>query len=281
MGERKPRTWLVTGVSSGLGRAIAEQVLARGDVVVGTVRSSADRVAFETLAPGRSHCRIFDLAKYDAITGIVDDIERTVGPIDVLVNNAGYLHQGAIEEASLEEMRLQFDANVLGTLAVTKAVLPSMRARRAGHIMIMSSQTAYITAPGLGLYCMSKAALMAAGEALATEVSVFGIRVSVLAPGGFRTDATGRSMKHVSRAINDYDPLMEHAVAFLAERHGMEGGDPQKLGAALVDLEDSGESRLHFLLGSDAIANVGAKLDALQEEIKKWEHLSVMTDIEG
>lgn len=195
-----PKTFLITGVSSGLGRAFAAGALDAGHRVIGTVRRDRDAEAFVAAAPDRAHPLVLDVTHFDAIPVAVSYAEQNFGPIDVLVNNAGYGHEGVLEEASMDDLLRQFAANVFGPVAMMKAVLPGMRARRRGHIVNVTSMGGFITLPGISFYCGSKFALEGISEALGKEVADFGIRVTALAPGQFRTDWAGRSMDRTPAA---------------------------------------------------------------------------------
>ena len=278
--QAPPRTWLITGVSSGIGCALAEGVLRGPDRVIGTVRRESDRTAFEAVAPGRAIGRLLDIGRHEQVPSLVAKIESEIGPIDVLVNNAGYITEGIIEEATFDDIRQQIEINLFGTLAVTKAVLPFMRRRRAGMIMIVASALGIVTLPGAGLYSASKFALQGVGETLAAELRPFGIRVTVISPGGFRTESTGTSLKRVARSIPDYDPVIGPASARRTERHGKEPGDPRKLAAALIRLADSEDPPVHFLPGPDVIHAVRAKFKSFDEEIARWEELAASTDFD-
>ncbi len=272
------KTWLITGVSTGFGRAIADAALAAGDRVVGTLRSEQQRAAFSALMPGRSYGVLIDVTDDDKIKPTVDRIEREVGPIDVLVNNAGYGHEGVIEESSLADLRRQFEVNVFGAVAVIQAVLPYMRQRRSGHIINVTSMGGIITLPGLGVYHGSKFALEGISEALGKEVKTFGIRVTAVEPGSFRTDWAGRSMNRVSRTISDYDDLMNPIRERRLQMSGNQIGDPSKLGAAVVQLALGDNPPAHLLLGSDAYKLVGQKLLDLQAEYEAWKEVTLSTD---
>ena len=182
------KTFLITGVSSGLGRAFAAGALAAGHRVIGTVRRVEDAERFAVVAPGRAHPLLLDVTDYLAIPEAVARAEAAAGPVDVLVNNAGYGHEGVLEESSTDDLQRQFAANVFGPVAMIKAVLPGMRARRRGHIVNVTSMGGFITMPGISFYCGSKFALEGISEALGKEVAGFGVRVTALAPGQFRTD---------------------------------------------------------------------------------------------
>ena len=180
MSTARPRTWLITGVSSGFGRELAQAILARGDTVVGTMRQKAQLSAFEALAPGRAHGRILDVTDAAAIAPLVAEVEAKVGPIDVLVNNAGYGLGGAVEEIDDAEARHVMETNFFGTLNLIKAVVPHFRARRAGHLVNFSSMAGILGIPGVALYCAAKHAVSGLSEALAGELAPFGIRVTVV-----------------------------------------------------------------------------------------------------
>lgn len=176
-----PKTFLITGVSSGFGRALAEAALSDGHTVVGTVRNENDKQKFEALGEG-VHAVILDVTDFGAIAPAVADVERTIGAIGVLVNNAGYGHEGILEESSIDDLRRQFEVNVFGAVAMIQAVLPFMRKRRAGHILNVTSMGGFITMPGLGYYHGSKFALEGISETLGKEVNDLGIKVTAVEP---------------------------------------------------------------------------------------------------
>ncbi|HEY0685798.1 MAG TPA: oxidoreductase [Steroidobacter sp.] len=272
------KTLLITGVSSGFGRALAQEALAAGHKVVGTVRSAQAKRDFESLSAIAAFGRVLDVTEFDAVDGVVSEIERSVGPIDVLVNNAGYGHEGIMEESPLAEMRRQFDVNVFGAVAMMKAVLPFMRARRRGHILNITSMGGYITMPGIAYYCGSKFALEGISEAVGKEVKPFGIAVTAVAPGSFRTDWAGRSMTRTPRSIPDYDDIFDPIRKAREEKSGKQLGDPEKAARAMLAAIAADCPPAHLLLGSDALGLVRGKLSALEEEIRAWESVTVSTD---
>ncbi|AJZ62476.1 short chain dehydrogenase family protein [Paraburkholderia fungorum] len=272
------KTLLITGVSSGFGRALAAEALAAGHKVVGTVRSEQAKRDFEALSTNAAVGRVLDVTDFDAVGGIVAEIEATVGPVDVLVNNAGYGHEGIMEESPLSEMRRQFDVNVFGAVAMMKAVLPFMRERRRGHILNITSMGGYITMPGITYYCGSKFALEGISEALGKEVKPFGIAVTAVAPGSFRTDWAGRSMTRTPRSIADYDAIFDPIRTAREEKSGKQLGDPQKAARAMLAAIAADCPPTHLLLGSDALGLVRGKLSALENEIRDWESVTVSTD---
>lgn len=274
-----PKTLLVTGVSSGFGRALAVEALSAGHRVIGTVRSTDARLAFERLAPnGRALGRVLDVTDFGAIDAAVAEMESSIGPVDVLVNNAGYGHEGVMEESPLDEMRRQFDVNVFGAVAMMKAVLPFMRKRRSGHILNITSMGGFITMPGITYYCGSKFALEGISEALGKEVRVLGIAVTAVAPGSFRTDWAGRSMVRTPRTIEDYDALFDPIRQARAQKSGKQLGDPAKAARAMLALIDADMPPAHLLLGTDALGLVREKLAAMSAEVDEWEAVSRSTD---
>lgn len=272
------KTLLITGVSSGFGRALAQEALAAGLKVVGTVRSEQAKRDFESLSSNAAWGRVLDVTDFEAIDGVVAEIEVNVGPIDVLVNNAGYGHEGIMEESPLSEMRRQFDVNVFGAVAMMKAVLPFMRKRRRGHILNITSMGGYITMPGIAYYCGSKFALEGISEALGKEVKPFGIAVTAVAPGSFRTDWAGRSMTRTPRSIVDYDDIFNPIRQAREEKSGKQSGDPKKAARAMLAAIAADHPPAHLLLGSDALGLVRDKLSALSMEIGAWEATTVSTD---
>jgi NAD(P)-dependent dehydrogenase (short-subunit alcohol dehydrogenase family) len=275
------KTIFITGVSSGFGRALASAALGRGYRVVGTLRDEQARAAFDALRPGRSFGVLLDVTDTAAVEPAIARIEREIGAIDVLVNNAGYGHEGVIEESSLEDLRRQFEVNVFGAVAVFKAVLPHMRERRVGHIVNITSMGGIITMPGLGYYHGSKFALEGISETLAQEVRHLGIRVTAIEPGAFRTDWAGRSMVRAARAIPDYDEVFEPIRRRREANAGHQPGDPAEAARAILDLLETQAPPTHLVLGRDALRMVREKLKALSAELDAWEQVSVSTDFES
>ena len=272
------KTLFITGVSSGFGQALAREALAAGHRVIGTVRSESAVAMFEALAPERAHAVVLDVTDFEAIDSVVAAVENHYGPVDVLVNNAGYGHEGVFEESPLAEMRRQFDVNVFGAVAVTKAFVPYFRQRRAGHIVNITSMGGYITLPGIAYYCGSKFALEGISDTLSKELAPFDIFVTAVAPGSFRTDWAGRSMQRTPRSISDYDQSFDPVRKAREEKSGHQLGDPQKAALAILTLIASPAPPTHLLLGSDAVALVRDKLQRTAESIEQWHALSCSTD---
>jgi NAD(P)-dependent dehydrogenase (short-subunit alcohol dehydrogenase family) len=272
------KLFLISGVSSGFGRALGEAAIAQGNIVVGTVRKEADKVEFERLGKD-AHGRILDVTQTSRVAPTIAEIEKTIGAIDVLVNNAGYGHEGILEESSMNDLRRQFEVNVFGPVAMIQAVLPYMRKRRAGRILNITSMGGLITMPGISFYHGSKFALEGISETLGKEVQDLGIRVTAVEPGGFRTDWAGRSMVRAPRSIADYDAIFEPLRKRRMEYSGNQVGDPQKAAHAMLKLVASDNPPAHLLLGSDAVRLVDEKMKALQSEFTAWMSLSLSTDV--
>jgi NAD(P)-dependent dehydrogenase (short-subunit alcohol dehydrogenase family) len=273
------KTLLITGAGSGFGRALFHASLKAGHTVVGTVRREKDRDALERLSSeGRSRVVILDVTDLSAIDAKVAAIEAEVGAIDVLINSAGYGHEGILEESPLEELRRQLEVNLFGAIAMIKAVLPSMRKRRGGHIINITSIAGYIGLPGIAYYTASKFALEGVSDVLSMEVAPFGVKVTAVAPGSFRTDWAGRSMVRSPRSIEDYDGLFNPVRKAREDKSGKQNGDPDKLAAVIMNLVTLEEAPVHLLLGSDALALVKPALNAAMDDIDTWEEVSRSTD---
>jgi NAD(P)-dependent dehydrogenase (short-subunit alcohol dehydrogenase family) len=271
-------TFFITGVSSGFGLALSREALSEGHRVIGTVRNDDARRAFEALHDERAHSVSLDVTDIDAIPGAVAEAESRFGPVDVLVNNAGYGHEGIFEESPIEAMRRQFEVNVFGAVAVTQAFVPRFRERRRGHIVNITSMGGFITMPGIAYYCGSKFALEGISEVLGKELAPFGVHVTAVAPGSFRTDWAGRSMQRSPRSIADYDALFDPIRQARQEKSGKQLGDPAKAARAILALVELPNPPAHLILGSDALALVRGKLAAMAADIDTWESLTRSTD---
>ena len=269
------KTILITGVSSGLGKALAAEALAQGWRVVGTVRKEEDRAAFEALQPGQAFGRLLDVRETARAAEVVRGIEEQMGAIDVLVNNAGYGLWSTIEEAPLPEVREQFEVNVFGQLAMLQAVLPGMRKRRAGRILNITSMGGLLTFAGVGVYNATKFAMEGITEALRQEVAEFGVLVTAVEPGMFQTDWSGRSLRHVPETVTDYDGLRKR----LAAQELNWNGDVVKAAKAMLTILEEPNPPGHLLLGSIATELVGKKLETLEGEIERYRAMSVGTDL--
>ncbi|WP_244182285.1 oxidoreductase [Gluconacetobacter entanii] len=271
------QTFFITGANSGLGFAIARAALDAGHRVIGAVRSETARASLLERLPD-ARAVLCDVTAFDRIPAIVAQAEEDHGPVDVLINNAGYGHECVLEESPLEEMRRQFDVNVFGAVAVAKAFLPRFRERRRGFVVNVTSMGGLITMPGIAYYCGSKFALQGISEVMRAEMAPFGVHVTALCPGSFRTDWAGRSMVRTERSIADYDALFDPIRAARHEKDGRQLGDPAKLAAAVLQLVASDAPPPQLLLGSDALRLVRERIFRLEREITDWEDLTRSTD---
>jgi NAD(P)-dependent dehydrogenase (short-subunit alcohol dehydrogenase family) len=269
---------LITGVSSGLGRALAQEALTAGYRVAGTVRRDDAVGAFEALNRARAKALVLDVTDEAAIVSSIETVEKSLGPIYALINNAGYGHEGTLEESPMSELRQQFEVNVFGAVAMIKAVLPGMRTRRAGRIINITSMGGLMTMAGISFYHGSKFALEGISGSLGKEVKTFGIFVTAVEPGMFRTDWAGRSLVRSHRRISDYDAVIDPLRQARLSRDGKQPGDPLKAGRAILELLDSPAPPSHLMLGPDALEYVGAARREFDAETVQWEHLSRSTN---
>ncbi len=276
MQKIKDQVWFITGISSGLGRALAEAVLKGGGTVVGTTRSGK-----ATLAAGDGKLHVLPLEVTDAgqIRRVVTQAHALRGHLDVVVNNAGYGLLGSIEEATDEEAAHVFAVNFFGPLRVIQAALPLLRVQGHGHIVNVTSIAGRAPMASSGLYAAAKSALEGLSISLAQEVGALGIKVTAVAPGGFRTEfLSERSVRRSQRTLSAYDATVGKAVAHLDEIAGKQIGDPARGAEAIIAAVQVDEPPLHLLLGSDALARTRAKLDASAAEIARWEATTAGTD---
>lgn len=269
------KTWLITGVSSGLGAALAEAVLARGDVVIGTVRQKEQVAAFEALKPGRAHAVQLDLRDYGHILKVVGWAAEQHGGIDVLVNNAGYGLVGALEEVSESEAREQMETNFFGALAATQAVLPAMRRKRWGHVVNITSMAGFMGIPGMPLYSASKFALEGLGVALAAEAGSLGIRVTNVEPGALRTRwASGNAIVRSQRVIEDYQQTAGAVRGGITKMDGKQDGDPAKAALAIIAAVYAERPPLHLPLHPSALSAYRGTLGKTLEQLDEWQDVS-------
>lgn len=269
------KNWFITGVSTGLGRALAKAALAQGDTVVGTVRSQETAQAFEALCPGRAHALRLDVTDETAVKAVVDVAEIITGGLDVIVNNAGQGFTGAIEETSLAEARAVFDVNVFGPMAVMQAALPYLRARRRGHIVNITSVSGLACWHGTALYGASKFALDCIGRTLAQEVAPLGIKVTNVAPGGMRTAFAAAGLPGAAPRIADYADTAHQARAVLQGHHGDEPSDPARAAQAILAAVAATDPPLLLLLGEDSLRYVEHEFAALSADIARWMPLTL------
>lgn len=272
------RTWFITGASTGFGRILAEEVLKAGGKVIATARKLEKVADFEEKYPGRARAFALDVTDPAQILSVVAQTLTTFGPVDVLVNNAGYGIAGAIEEATEDEFMPVFDTNVFGLIRVTQAFLPHMRQQRSGHILNISSIGGVTASPGWGFYQSTKFAVEGLTEALAAEVAPLGIHVTAIEPGPFRTDFLGRSGIEAANQIADYDATAGNARRYMVDQDGKQPGDPVRAVHAMIAVVESPNPPLRLLLGAGALKRLRAKLDAWQTEIAAWETTTVGAD---
>jgi NAD(P)-dependent dehydrogenase (short-subunit alcohol dehydrogenase family) len=276
--KENSRVWLITGSSTGFGRILAELLLKRGERVAVTARNP-DQI--QDLVSGYKSTGLalaLDVTQPKQVAAAVAEAEKVFGRIDVLVNNAGYGYLAAIEEGEEDEVRAMFDANFFGLAAITKAVLPGMRARRTGHIVNITSVGGLVGNPSAGYYAASKFAVEGLSEALAKEVEPLGIRVTAIEPGPFRTDWAGRSLKLAREPISDYEETAGARKRQIAERSGKQPGDPVRAAEAIITIVDAEKPPRNLLLGKIALDMTKEKLAGFTEAMEQWEALCLGTD---
>ncbi|MEW1810273.1 oxidoreductase [Pseudarthrobacter phenanthrenivorans] len=272
-------TWLITGCSTGLGRALAEAVLASGHNAVVTARN-VDAVEDITVGfPDTALALPLDVTDKAQISAAVKAAEDQFGAIDVLVNNAGYGYRAAVEEADDADIRRLFDTNFFGAVDMIKAVVPGMRANKSGSILNISSIGARITPPGSGYYAATKAALEGMSGSLRNELKPLGINVTAIEPGGFRTDFAGRSLTQSTTVIGDYADTAGKRRKEVDTAHGTQPGDPDKAARAIMAVVDSPNPPGLLVLGTDAFSAFGKVAEAQRAELDQWQELSTSTDI--
>jgi len=269
------RTWLVTGATSGFGRTIVDVARARGDAVVATSRQInglTDLEGDERVLVTRLD--VTDAAEREA--AVAAALER-FGRIDVLVNNAGRTQVGAVEETTEDELRALFDLHFFAPAALTRLVLPTMRAQGSGAIVQMSSVGGQVTAPGFGAYCATKFALEGLTQALQEEVEAFGIRTLIVEPGAFRTGLFRPGAAYESAEMPEYADVVGPTRAYVREGDGQQPGDPVKAAEAIVAALDADDPPLRLVLGADAIGNIRRRLESLTTELAEWEDVGAAT----
>ena len=269
------KNWLITGVSSGLGRALAEEVLAVGDTVVGTVRSDEDLAIFEKLHPEHAIGRILDVTDHEKIPQVVQQAEESTGGLDVLVNNAGYGLLGAVEEVSLDELRRLFEVNFFGAFSCIQAVLPAFRSRRSGHIVNITSVSGLAPWGGTAAYGASKYALECVGQTLAQEMSEFGVKVTNIEPGGIDTEFGGRSLSTSELEIDAYRGTAAHFPRQVYTDTHRPPGNATKAAKAIIQVVASDNPPLQLLLGEDAVHYAGQQLTSFIEDMTTWMPLTM------
>ncbi|GIF47171.1 short-subunit dehydrogenase [Asanoa ferruginea] len=272
-------TWLITGCSTGLGRALAEAVLDAGDQAVITARSAASVEDLAGKYPNTALALALDVTDQEQITDVVRRSEARFGGVDVLVNNAGYGYRAAVEEGDDADVQRLFATNFFGPVALIKAVLPGMRARRGGAIVNVSSIGARMCPPGSGYYAAAKSALEGMTGSLRKELEPLGITAMAVEPGAFRTDFSGRSLTQSATVIADYAGTAGKRRKEVDTVHGTQPGDPARAARVLISAVNSDRPPALLLLGTDAVTAFSGVLDAQRAELDSWRQQSTSTDL--
>ncbi len=272
------KVWLITGCSSGLGRALASHVLARGGRVIATARDKGSLTELAALHP--ETCRVLALDVTDAtrVKSAVAEAVEAFGRLDVIVNNAGYGLIGAFEELGSEQIARNFDTNFFGALEVVRATLPVLRAQGSGHIVNISAAAAIANYAGFSIYGAAKWALEGVSESLAVELKPLGIKVTIVQPGPFKTDFIGRSLERAESHLADYDRTSGRFLRFLETMEGKQPGDPTKAAEAIIAAVESESPPLRLVLGKYANDKLRKKLADAEKERAAWESIGLPTD---
>ena len=280
MNTPTPKTWFITGASSGFGTAFAQFAIERGDNVVATARNVSKLEALVASAPGRILAVKLDVTHSADIQPAIDAAIKRFGRIDYLFNNAGYGVVGAMEETSDAELRAVMDTNFFGAAAVTRAVLPVMRAQRSGAIVNISSMGGQMSFEGVGAYSATKFALEGMSEALALEVKPFGIKVLIVEPGAFRTDFGCASALRSMPVNAAYKDILGNIRNVLHDMHGAQPGDPAKAARAVAHALEADSTPLRLQLGADSIGAVRAHAEQLLKDLATWERVGTETTVD-
>ena len=272
------KVWFVTGASSGFGAELTKAIIQKGDKLIATFRKQEQADLFTQQYKGNAVGLVLDVTQTEKIPAVLAEAQKTFGQLDVLVNNAGYGTIGAIEEFSLEEVRAQMETNFFGAIAITKAVLPLMRQQGSGHIVQISSQAGFRATAGFGIYNASKFALEGFSEALAQEVAPFGITVTIVEPGPFRTEFLGTSMKPAQQKLEAYsNSPVAQMYRYVESMNGKQEGDPVKAAQAIVDYVHEGKKTLRLPLGKAPVQAIRTKLAQVEADVKANEAIAVST----
>ncbi len=275
------RVWLITGCSSGFGKILSEQILARGDQLIATARNpnSVEFLRDKTKSADQLLILKLDVNSKSDIQSTIEKAHSHFGRIDVLINNAGYGQIGALEEVSDEEIRKSFDTNVFGLIEVTRAILPIMRAQKSGYIMNMSSVAGIAALAGAGIYAATKFAVEGISEALAGEVAPFNIKVTLIEPGAFRTEFASGSLK-TANEMKEYDQILASTRTLYKNIGGNQPGDPAKAASAMINLVDHPHPPLRLVMGALGLKRVRAKMESYEKELSAWESTTLAMDFE-
>ncbi|MFB7447035.1 oxidoreductase [Streptomyces sp. NPDC056194] len=275
------KVWLITGANSGFGRAFAEAAIAAGDVVVAAARRTESLDDLVAAHPDQVDPVALDVTDTAAVDRVVTALVERHGRVDVLVNNAGRTHVGSVEETSDEDLRSLFDVHVFGPAALTRAVLPHMRARRSGAIVQLSSVGGQMSMAGFGAYSATKFALEGMSEALAAEVGPLGIKVLIVEPGAFRTSLFGSGKSLSEDTIADYADTVGATRAYVETGAGTQAGDPAKAAAAVLTALNADETPLRLALGDDSVDAIHAHLDQVRADLTAWDKVGRDTKLDG
>ena len=278
MAQNDAPVWLITGCSTGFGRELAKLVLERGWRAVVTARDVAKVGDLVRGHEDRALALALDVDQPAQINDVVRQAEARFGGVDVLVNNAGYGYLAAIEEGEDAEIRAMFETNVFGLIAATQAVLPGMRARRRGHVINVSSIGGLVSFAATGFYHATKFAVEGLSESLAIEVAPFGIKVTIIEPGPFRTDWAGRSIRQSALRIDDYEQTAGERRRQTEARSGNQPGDPVRAAKAIITAYEAEHPPLHLVLGKPALGLARNKLETLKTELDTWEKTTLGAD---
>ncbi len=278
MTQNSNPVWFITGCSTGFGRELARLVIGRGWRAAVTARDRAKVADLAEGAEDRVLALSLDVTEADQIAASLRAAQDRFGRVDVLVNNAGYGYQSSIEEGEEEKIRAQFDANVFGLFALTRAVLPVMRAQRSGHILNITSVAGFVGFPASGYYAATKHAVEGFSDSLAAEVAPLGIRVTCIEPGPFRTDWAGRSLVQTPNAIADYAETAGARLKATSEKSGTQAGDPVRAGEAMIRVTEIENPPRHLVLGAWGYDAVTSRLKQRLAEIEAWRETSLGAD---
>ncbi|WP_326757577.1 oxidoreductase [Streptomyces phaeochromogenes] len=274
------KVWLVTGASSGFGRAIADAAVAAGDTVIGTARRTEALDELVAAYPDRVEAISLDVTDGERIDVVAADVLARYGRVDVLVNSAGRTQVGAFEETTDRELRDLFELHVFGPARLTRALLPQMRERGSGSVVNISSFGGQLSFAGFSAYSATKAALEQLSEGLADEVAPFGIKVLIVEPGAFRTNLFGKGAAYFSEENPAYREKVGATRQMVQGSGGSQPGDPAKAAAAIRLALDAEKTPLRLALGADAVDFLTAHLDSVRAELTEWEKVSRRTDFD-
>ena len=276
--SKEGKVWFITGSSTGFGRELAKQALERGYRVAATARDISTLDDLIEQYPEKAKAITLDVTKQTDIEASVEAALEAFGSIDVLVNNAGYGLGGGIEEPSNDQIRTQYETNLFGVINMMREVLPHFRNQKSGHVLNISSVVGITSWPSIGYYSSTKFAMESLSEALAGELEHLGIKVTIVEPGGFRTDFAGRSFVQPANRISDY--VTTERIDSIGDYHGAQPGDPVKGVKAIIDAVETDDPPLRLPLGEDAVTAMEEKLQNVQKNIDEWREVAIDTAVD-